>query len=110
MHNKRTAKTDCKKTNNLTNISSYELATDNCSIALLESLKNQTQDKVIDRKKKLDYYTRSGLGLTDMYRNAKKHCFPDIPHDQRNRAGQKLKELFDAEQHFPTHVLASFQF
>ena len=85
---------DCKKTNNLSEIASYDMALDDCSIDLLASLKHPTLDKVLERKTKLHFYTRSGL--TDMYRNAKKLCFPEIPHDQRNRAGQKLREIFDS--------------
>ena len=84
---------DCKKTNNLSHIASYDMAVRECSIELLQNLKNSMLDGIIDRKEKIGFYVKSGL--SDMYQNAKKICFPNTPHNQRNRAGQKLQEIFN---------------
>lgn len=85
---------DCKKTANLSCIASYEFVEQEYSIEVLKDLKNNSLDNILEQKNKLQFFMKSGL--SDMYRNAKSLCYPEIPHNQRNRAGQKLKELFDA--------------
>ena len=85
---------DCKKTNNLLSIGSYEITDKDCSLEVLRDIKKPSLDKILEQKTRLQFFTKSGL--SDMYRNAKTICYPDTPHTQRNRAGQKLKEIFDS--------------
>ena len=50
---------DCKKTNNLSHIASYDMAVRECSIELLQNLKNSMLDGIIDRKEKIGFYVKS---------------------------------------------------
>ena len=41
---------DCKKTNNLLSIGSYEITEKDCSLELLRDIKNPSLDKILEQK------------------------------------------------------------
>ena len=83
---------DCKKT---ACIIPTEVKFNPISIEILKDIKCTTLTDIIQQKNKIEFCTR--CGLTEIYRSARFFCYPEKAElgQQRNRAGRKLKEIFD---------------